>query len=51
MKIFMFFLMLVVSAAVTAMFVYADSTNAAAIWGVTTGIWAGNLINALMEES
>lgn len=50
MKILVFLLAFLASALVMGLYLAADNTVVATIWGVTTGIWASNVINALMED-
>ena len=43
-------LLVVLSVIVMVLYISADKTGLAAVWGVTTGVWVGNLIISVMER-
>lgn len=50
MKIVLFSFMTILCGIVMAMYMQMGNAVVAGIWGMTTGIWAANVIHALMED-
>jgi hypothetical protein len=50
MRIVLFSLAVIACGIVMSMYMELGNATVSGIWGITTGIWAANLIHALMED-